>query len=276
MKKQEDIELINDYFHERLSPDVKKKFEDRWRNDDDFAQEIAFYLNLTKSVKTKHDADVQSFVKGAKEDYFRQRRRRRLLVGFLVLFSFIVGWFAWNWFKAGDTEPQPTELNDETLPEKNIKSNAEFAMTTLPVEISKISFNQASGSNDKGDTNFDNAVESLQDSRTFKDALKYIERSIEKDEQQMKTIDGQLTCMEIYLMNSNFDDCLNKGKDIKAEIPDKYKLRYHFIMGRAYIGIDDFGNAKEQFKMCKDLNPISPNITRGIKAAYVWIGMEYE
>jgi|GEM_PF-2805698 len=111
MKNQEDIELINDYFHERLTPDKKKTFEERWRNDEDFAREITFYLNLVKGVKSKHDVEVQSLVEGAKTDYLAQKRRRKIFIFLGLIAAVILGyWMYTNLLKDSNLENNNDEI----------------------------------------------------------------------------------------------------------------------------------------------------------------------
>lgn len=111
MKNQTDIDLINDYFHERLTPDGKNAFEERWRNDDDFAREIAFYLNLVKGVKSKHDTEVQSLAEGAKTDYLTQKRRRRIFIFVGLITAVILGyWMYTNLLKRSSLENNSDEI----------------------------------------------------------------------------------------------------------------------------------------------------------------------
>lgn len=252
MKNQEDIELINDYFHERLTPDAKNKFEDRWQNDDDFTQEIAFYLNLTKSVKTKHDADVQSFVKGAKEDYFRQRKRRRLLIGIgVALVSLFVGLFAWNWFNADvdDTKPPPTELEND----KHIA----YASSLLD-DWARGEEYPTLGSEGTDKSMFLDAKQFLAKG-DYEKAKRVLDVSKRAKEPESETNEYQIVYMEVELYLKEFENCLKRVELLKEnKLSNVQKCRVDFITGRAYMGKGEFENAQTRFRNIIDYK-LSPN-----------------
>ena len=115
---EENLEYIDAYFQRMLDTEEIKRFEQRLAEDNDFAEEVAFYLSAKQSLK--QEADVE------KKEWFRQlldqqapvinidrRSTQRIWIYRLSAAAavIIVAFFAWSIFFSNSASPEQAADN---------------------------------------------------------------------------------------------------------------------------------------------------------------------
>ena len=230
---EDNHQLIEAYFNDALSTEEKAAFENRYANDEDFAQQVLFYKMTELSANEIQKEQVIGKIKK------NNQRRNFIIVTFVILLVSILGWFVIKTINSPDDnlkeKPVFADNNISTIVDKSVVLGEEGK-----VDWEKVAFQTDS---QELKLNLQNGIDAYYNGN-YKAAIQTLTPLVSKLSM------ANFYRGAAYFKDKNYDAALNDFTNTEDQILDNLNLMFEtrWFSALTYIQLDQNEAAIEKLQ----------------------------